>query len=165
MIKGIFLDIDGTLTDGGIYYTDSGEEIKRFNVQDGLLISKANRYGIRFFIITGRKSPVVLRRAAELGITEIYQDIKDKKKRMLDLCTKYDIRPEETAYIGDDLNDIAPMSLCGTAMCPDNACEEVKQRCEFVSQRKGGDGAVRDCLEYIFKKNDIYHDIISEYLC
>ncbi|MGM0608749.1 MAG: KdsC family phosphatase [Candidatus Muiribacteriota bacterium] len=164
MIKLIIMDVDGTLTDGGIYYTSNGEEIKRFSVKDGMLIYRCNKYGIKFSIITGRKSLITERRAVELGITEIYQGISNKIEILKRLQNKYSIKNEETAYIGDDLNDLACMKEAGLKMTVADACEEVKEISDFISNYRGGDGAVRECLEFMLKKYKIYDKVISKYI-
>ena len=163
MIKLIILDVDGTLTDGGIYYSDQGVEIKRFNVKDGLGINCAMKHGIRFAIITGRESNIVMRRASELGITDIYQAVHNKVEALMSIMAKYRITPDEVAYVGDDLNDLNVMEKIGLAMCPSDATEEVKRISKFVSSKKGGDGAVRECIEFVLKQDKIYEKALRKY--
>ena len=132
MIKLVLLDVDGTLTDGGIYRGNNGEELKRFNVKDGYAIVNAQKLGIEFGIITGRKSELVEIRSNEL---------------------KTGLKKEEIAYMGDDLNDILIMKQSGLTGAPKDAADEVIQIVDFVSGKNGGSGAVREFVEYILKKD------------
>jgi 3-deoxy-D-manno-octulosonate 8-phosphate phosphatase (KDO 8-P phosphatase) len=164
MIKIVFLDVDGTLTDGGIFITETGDEIKKFNVKDGLAIASANYLGIKFAIITGRESKIVLKRASELSITDVYQKVKNKLDVMDRILKKYDISYDETAFIGDDLNDYKAMKKTALPMCPSNACEEIKNISKFVAKNKGGDGAVRECVEYVLKLNGLYEKYLELFI-
>lgn len=150
MIKYLVMDVDGTLTDGRIYISPSGESMKAFNIKDG--------YGIHDIlipsgtipvIITGRTSDIVLNRCKELGITEVYQGIKDKVAKLNEIVSDF----SSVAYIGDDLNDFACMTAVKTAGgaigCPADAVDKVKDIADFVAAHNGGDGAVRDFIEWI----------------
>ena len=149
-IKLLVLDVDGTLTDGKIYYTSSGEEIKAFDIKDGLGIKEiAVANGIQCTVITGRKSPMVERRCADLNIAHLYQGVSDKTECLKSVLEKEGISFEETAYMGDDLNDLGAMEQCKIVGCPSDAAEQIKERADFVSTKKGGDGAVRDFIEYL----------------
>jgi len=163
MIRLIILDVDGTLTDGGIYYSDQGVEIKRFNVKDGLGIDYAMKKGIRFAIMTGRESNIVMRRASELGITDIYQAVHNKVESLMSVMAKYRITPDEVAYVGDDLNDLGVMGKVGLPMCPSDATEEIRKISKFISSKKGGDGAVRECIDYVLKRDNIYEKVLRKY--
>lgn len=164
LIKLVVLDVDGTLTDGGIYYTSSGEEMKKFSVKDGMMIYSANKLGIKFAIITGRKSDIVLKRALELGITDIYQNAGKKQEILENLINQYEITLDEVAYIGDDLNDLSCMKIVGLPMTVQNGAEEVKKISKFISKNRGGDGGVRDCLEYMLKNDGLFDKILQNYL-
>ena len=148
-IKLLILDVDGTLTDGGIYYGSDGTEYKRFCAQDGAGIIAAERAGVEFVIMTARESPVVLRRAQDLNIRHVYQDVHDKKERLRELMAELELVSEDVAYFGDDTIDLEAMSLCSFVGCPCNACKEVKAASDYVSPYEGGHGAVRDILEYM----------------
>ena len=120
-IRMLALDVDGVLTDGTIYMGNDGELFKGFNAKDGMGISYAMRNGIEVCIITGRKSEIVRRRAAELGITCVLEGVRDKAAALEKIADSYRLDLEEIAYIGDDLNDLAPMNICGlsaTALTP-----------------------------------------------
>lgn len=153
MIKLVLLDVDGTLTDGGIYRGNNGEELKRFNVKDGYAIVNAQKLGIEFGIITGRKSELVEIRSNELKIKYLYQGISEKTVILKEIMQKTGLKKEEIAYMGDDLNDILIMKQSGLTGAPKDAADEVIQIVDFVSGKNGGSGAVREFVEYILKKD------------
>ena len=153
MIKLVLLDVDGTLTDGGIYRGNNGEELKRFNVKDGYAIVNAQKLGIEFGIITGRKSELVEIRSNELKIKYLYQGISEKTVILKEIMQKTGLKKEEIAYMGDDLNDILIMKQSGLTGTPKDAADEVIQIADFVSEKNGGSGAVREFVEYILKKD------------
>jgi 3-deoxy-D-manno-octulosonate 8-phosphate phosphatase, yrbI family len=153
MIKLVLLDVDGTLTDGGIYRGNNGEELKRFNVKDGYAIVNAQKLGIEFGIITGRKSELVEIRSNELKIKYLYQGISEKTVILEEIMQKTGLKKEEIAYMGDDLNDILIMKQSGLTGAPRDAADEVIQIVDFVSGKNGGSGAVREFVEYILKKD------------
>ena len=153
MIKLVLLDVDGTLTDGGIYRGNNGEELKRFNVKDGYAIVNAQKLGIEFGIITGRKSELVEIRAKELKIKYLYQGICEKTVILEEIMKKDGLSKEEIAYMGDDLNDLLIMKQVGLSGAPKDAVDEVIQVADFVSKRNGGSGAVREFIEHILKKD------------
>lgn len=153
MIKLVLLDVDGTLTNGGIYRGNNGEELKRFNVKDGYVIVNAQKLGIEFGIITGRKSELVEIRSNELKIKYLYQGISEKTVILKEIMQKTGLKKEEIAYMGDDLNDILIMKQSGLTGAPKDAADEVIQIADFVSEKNGGSGAVREFVEYILKKD------------
>ena len=153
MIKLVLLDVDGTLTDGGIYRGNNGEELKRCNVKDGYAIVNAQKLGIEFGIITGRKSELVEIRSNELKIKYLYQGISEKTVILEEIMQKTGLKKEEIAYMGDDLNDILIMKQSGLTGAPKDAADEVIQIVDFVSEKNGGSGAVREFVEYILKKD------------
>ena len=147
-IKLLVMDVDGTLTDGCIYTGSNGEMMKAFDVKDGYAIKHIlPELGIIPAIITGRRSDIVACRARELDIEELYQGVADKSRVLQELAAKYRISLEEVAYIGDDLNDLACMKLCGLTACPQDAVEEVRLCANVVCKRNGGHGAVRELIE------------------
>lgn len=150
-IQLVVLDVDGVLTDGKITYTSDGQELKSFNVKDGLGISLGVRAGLQFGIITARQSPIVERRAAELGIQHVRQLTKTKLPALEELVRELGLDFSQVAYVGDDLPDLPPMSRVGLACCPADAIAEVKAIAHFVSQYRGGEGAVREILELILQ--------------
>ena len=153
MIRLIVLDVDGCLTDGRIVYGESGEEIKAFNVKDGLAIKGWMRLGYEVAIITGRRSGIVKRRAEELGILHLYQGVKDKEKRLKMLCSDLGVALEEVATIGDDLNDLRMLQRSGISFAPADASAYITATVDRVLARKGGDAAVREMIEELIRGN------------
>ena len=158
LIRWLVLDVDGTMTDGGIYLDGNGIETKKFTVQDGAGILLAKAAGIEPVILTGRESGCVTKRAQELGIIHVYQNVKNKKDRLARFLEEHQIQPEEAAYVGDDLNDLEAMKCVGTAVCPQNAAEQVKSFCAYVLSSRGGEGAVREFVEMILEKRGILEE-------
>lgn len=163
MIKILILDVDGTLTDGSIYINGQGETFKRFHCRDGLAILFLPQAQILPILLTARESPSLLMRAKELGITEIYQNKKDKSALLKNICEKFDVGYEEIAYIGDDLNDLRAMKQCGLKMCPKDAHPELRAISDYIAPSNGGQGAVRDCLEHLFQITGHYKGFIEFY--
>ncbi|MCF2624850.1 HAD-IIIA family hydrolase [Fusobacterium perfoetens] len=163
MIKLVVLDVDGTLTDGKLYIDNMGNEMKAFDVKDGLAISQSIKQGIKFAIITGKTSKIVERRGKELGIQEIVQGSWDKVADLEKILKKYNLTFEETAYIGDDLIDLKPMKLCGFSACPKDSAAEIIEISDFISSKNGGCGAVREVLEFILKKQNLWNNIIENF--
>ena len=149
-IKAFVMDVDGTLTDGGIYIGNKGEVAKKFHVKDGYAIHELlPQKGIIPIIITGRRSKIVVQRCRELGLQHIVQGSKDKVNDLNRILRRERIDLDEAAYIGDDLNDLPCMKFVGFSGCPSDAAEEVKQAVDYVAIHKGGDGAVREFVEKI----------------
>lgn len=161
-IKLIILDVDGTLTDGGIYYDSQGKEIKRFDVKDGLGIKVAIRAGIKFAIITGRESSMVIRRANELGVQYVKTGIQKKYLTYIKILQELNLRSEEVGYIGDDLNDLQVMQEVGFKACPEDATKEIKEISDYVACKKGGYGAVREGLEYLLREQNKWKQSVLE---
>ena len=146
------MDVDGTLTDGKIYIGSKGEEFKSFNVKDGYAINEMlHKNGIKTAIITGRESEIVNIRARELSIDCVYQNVSDKVETLKQIVELYGISIEEVAYIGDDLNDFEAMKKCGITGCPADAVDEIKNISDYTSKFNGGDGAIRDFVDWILK--------------
>ena len=153
MIRLIVLDVDGCLTNGQIVYGESGEEIKAFNVKDGLAIKSWMRLGHEVAIITGRRSGIVKRRADELGILHLYQGVKDKAKRLQMLCSDLNIGLDEVATIGDDLNDLRMLQGSGVSFAPADASAYITAAVDRVLTRKGGEAVVREMIEELIRGN------------
>ena len=151
-IKLVILDVDGTLTDGGVYIDSNGVESKKFNIKDGAGIVLAEQAGIEFMILTGRKSYCVEHRANELKIKYVFQGIADKLSHLQQFLSQQGLSPSDVAYIGDDVNDLECMRIVGFTACPADAVEEVRQQCDFVSRYNGGQGAVREVCDMIRKR-------------
>lgn len=148
-IKLLLLDVDGVLTDGGVYYSNSGEELKKFNIQDGYGIVKLQRTGVRVGIITGRVSKIVERRAAELGITEVHQNLDDKAKAFDEILRRLGVTEADVAYIGDDEPDLPVLRRAGFSAAPKDAVASVARSVQYVCRRTGGHGAVREVIDLI----------------
>ena len=164
MIKLIVLDVDGTLTDGKLYVTNLGDEMKAFNVKDGLGITQAISQGKEVAIITGKTSQIVTKRCQELGIKEIHQGIKNKIATLDLILEKYSISYDNVAYMGDDLIDLAVMKKCKLAGAPKDSVEEILNISDFTSTKNGGDGAVREFIEYILKKENLWNNVVSHFI-
>ena len=164
IIKLLVLDVDGVMTDGSIYLDAEQELFKSFNAKDGMGISCAIRCGLQVAIITGRCSPIIRRRARELGIIEVCENVKEKRSALAELLQKYNLSLNETAYVGDDLNDLPVLTQVGLACAPADAVEEVKQVCHFVEEKKGGYGAVRQITEFILNARGDWDKIVNSYL-
>lgn len=146
-IKMIVMDCDGCLTDGGMYYSENGDELKKFNTKDGMAISRIRDKGIITGIITGEVRMLNRRRADKLRINFIKEGVMDKARELKKVCEEYNISCDEVLYIGDDVNDIEAMKLAGLAACPLDADERVKANADFISNQKGGYGAVREIID------------------
>lgn len=164
MIKLIVLDVDGTLTDGRLYVDEEKNFQKSFDVKDGFAIVNWIKFGGIVGIITGKSSEIVERRAKELGITEVHQGVKNKSKKLKEILDKYKLSFGETAYIGDDLNDLGVITKVGFSASPIDAVDEVTERVDYVATKKGGCGAVREVIEKIMKDNKMWEKVVESYL-
>lgn len=154
MVELLILDVDGTLTDGKIIYSNSGEELKNFDVKDGLAIASWTKLlNKKIAIITGRKSTLVEKRAKELGITHLYQGVDNKDEILQTILEKENLCWEQTAAIGDDLNDYKMLQKVKISFAVNDAVEDIKSSVNVVCKNKGGSGAVREMIEYILKYN------------
>ncbi|MDR1677955.1 MAG: HAD hydrolase family protein [Deltaproteobacteria bacterium] len=163
-IKWIGFDVDGVMTDSGIILDNQKNESKRFNSRDGHGLKMLIRTGLRVAIITGRGSAVVEHRANEVGITEIYQKASDKLVVYQQILEETGLKPEETAFAGDDIVDLPILIRCGLAMAPADATKEVLERVHMVTEAKAGHGAVREMVEYILKGLGLWPDIFAKYI-
>ena len=160
-ITHIFMDVDGTLSDGNILYSNAGGECKAFSVKDGLIIKALPKLGIFVIFITSRASSLVEKRGNELDVKYLLQGVTDKKAALLSCVSQEGLNLENIAYIGDDLNDYAAMKQCGFRSCPADAVREVRDVCDYVSPFHAGHGAVRDVCEFILKQSGKH----SEFVC
>ncbi|MBA4372765.1 MAG: 3-deoxy-manno-octulosonate-8-phosphatase KdsC [Thermodesulfovibrio sp.] len=163
-IELLILDVDGVLTDGSITLDNTGNEYKSFYVRDGHGIRMLIKSGIRVAIITGRVSEVVERRAAELGITEVFQKSHDKRVAYNKLLQKYALADSAVAYVGDDIVDIPVMKRVGLPVAVADAAEEVKEIACMVTKNRGGRGAVREVSDLILKARGLWKALFNEYL-
>lgn len=151
-IEYLIIDVDGTLTDSGIYYDDHGNELKKFSTKDAAGFFAAKSVGIKTMILTGRECEATRRRMTEMKVDYLIQNCKDKVSFIKSFMSDNNIKSENIGYIGDDLNDYQAMKLCGFIGCPSDACDEVKEIADYVSNVKGGYGAFRDVVSYILKE-------------
>jgi 3-deoxy-D-manno-octulosonate 8-phosphate phosphatase (KDO 8-P phosphatase) len=148
-IEFLLLDVDGVMTDGTIYIDADGRETKAFNIYDGSGIHMIRKAGVRVGIITGRQSAIVDYRAQELGIAEVHQRVLDKIKVYDELLRKYDLQDFQMAYIGDDVIDLPILERAGLSVAVPNAHPDVKRRVDWVTQKAGGSGAVREVTDLL----------------
>lgn len=161
-IKYLIIDVDGTLTDAGIYYDENGNELKKFCTKDAAGFFAAHQVGIQIMILTGRECAATTRRMKEMKVEYLVQNCRDKVTYIQNFMRENHINREEIGYLGDDLNDLPGMSLCGFAGCPADACAEVKEKADYVSDIKGGYGAVRDIISYLLKERGEWKTAISK---
>ena len=161
MIRTIILDVDGTLTDGGIYYDNTGNELQKFCTKDAAGIICARAAGVAVVVLTGRECAATVRRLTELGVTELYQGVKDKAAWLRDRLAETGEDKSAVAYIGDEINDLAPMKCCGYIGCPADAAAEVKALADYVSPVAGGHGAARDVIEHILREEGLWESTVN----
>ncbi len=162
-IKLLMLDIDGVLTDGRIIYDNKANELKFFDVQDGFGIVLLGRAGIEVIIITANKSKAVRKRAKELNVKALYQNCFDKLKAFEEILEKFNLRPEEICFIGDDLIDLPVLKRVGLAVSVPNAVDEVKSAAHYITKKRGGRGAVREICDFILKSQNKWQEIMMRY--
>lgn len=161
-IKYIVIDVDGTMTDAGIYYDEHGNELKKFCTKDAAGFFVAHKAGIKIMVLTGRECEATKRRMTEMKVDFLCQDVKDKKSFLQKFMSEYNIDKDEVGYIGDDLNDYEPMLLAGYVGCPLDSCPEIIEIADYVSKVRGGYGAVRDIIEHMLRENGIWSKLIEE---
>ena len=160
-IKLLILDVDGTMTNGKITYSNSGEEFKSFCVKDGLAIASWIKLGRSVAIITGRESKIVEKRAKELGIEFFYQKVKDKASKAKEIFERLNIGWDSVATIGDDLNDYSMLKRAKQSFAPSNAVDYIKQRVTTNLKAKGGEGAVREMIELLIEQEGLYKEYLG----
>ena len=151
----LVLDVDGVMSDGKVTYTSDGAELKSFNIKDGVGIKRIQKAGIQTAIITGRVSPMVERRATELGIHHLIQGREDKLKALTELLISLSIELKDVAYMGDDLPDIEAIANAGIGACPADAAAAVLKQADWISSLKGGEGCVREFCDHILDVADV----------
>lgn len=163
LIKLLILDVDGVLTDGKIIYNDSGEEIKAFDVKDGHGIKLLMRSGIEIALITGRESEVVLHRARDLGIEQVYQKVTNKMEVYEKILNDKKLEDENVGFVGDDLVDIPVLKRVGFSAAVLDAVSEVKEIADYIASKKGGGGAVREICELLLKAQNKWKGVTERY--
>jgi 3-deoxy-D-manno-octulosonate 8-phosphate phosphatase (KDO 8-P phosphatase) len=150
-IRALVLDVDGVLTDGGIYLTDEGHSMKRFDVKDGMGLVMVQRSGVRAALVSMESGELVEARARKLGIADVYTDVQDKLAVLQSFLKKYSFKPRELAYVGDDITDLLAMNFAGVAICPSDAHPQVRRAADWVTRAPGGRGCVREVADAILK--------------
>jgi 3-deoxy-D-manno-octulosonate 8-phosphate phosphatase (KDO 8-P phosphatase) len=163
-IKLLIMDVDGVLTDGRIFISADGEELKAFNTLDGHGLKMLQSTGVALAIITGRSAPGVAHRARGLGIDHLYEGIHNKREALADLLAKTGLAPEQCAYIGDDVVDLPVMLKVGLAVAVPEAPSLVRQHAHYVTGASGGAGAVRELCERLMQAQDTYDAMMAHYL-
>ena len=163
-IKLLILDNDGVLTDGKIIYNNDQMESKNYNAKDGLGIKLLQFSGIELAIITGRTSKILEKRCDDLQIELLFQGVRNKLRKTKKLLKELDLDWENVAYMGDDWNDIPVIEKCNMSATPADAFDDIKSRVDLVTERKGGEGAVREFIELILKKQGKYEESLQKLL-
>lgn len=151
-IKLIITDIDGVWTDGGMYYTIEGQSMLKFNVKDGLGVKKLQSFGIETAIITGNTTEIIRTRAEKLNIKLVYLGAENKLEAFDDICKLRGIKKENIAFIGDDENDLQLIEASAITAAPADAVKIIKDKVDFICERKGGEGAFREFADFLIKK-------------
>lgn len=162
-VELILSDVDGVLTDGGIIFDNQGIETKKFHVRDGLGINLWQRAGFKFGILTARSSHIVRVRAAEIGVEIVRQGFHDKLPTAQEIMRELGLSPEQVCFIGDDLTDLPVMRRVGLAVAVADAAAEVREAAGYVTKLSGGQGAVRETIEFILKAKSRWEEIVRRY--
>ncbi len=162
-VELLLLDVDGVLTDGSVVYSDSGEELKRFHVRDGSGLKLWAAAGKRAAVVSGRSSPAVARRMAELGVSPVLQGRDDKSAAFAEVLGTLGLTAEQACAVGDDLPDLAVMRRAGLAVAVADACPEVVAAAHFVTMTPGGRGAVREAVEWLLKLQGRWGELTARY--
>ena len=163
-IKMVLLDVDGVLTDGKLYLGNDGVEMRAFYVRDGLAIRLGQSVGLEFGILSGRDSPLVQQRAAELKIRHVHQGVHAKGQRFDRIASETGLEPDEICFVGDDLIDLPAMRRAGLSASPADACEETRKHAHYVCKNKGGQGAVREVIDLILRASGRWDSAMARFL-
>jgi YrbI family 3-deoxy-D-manno-octulosonate 8-phosphate phosphatase len=153
-IKIILTDVDGVLTDGGMYYTEKGDIMKKFHTRDGMGVTLMKKCNIPTIVITKEKTPMVKQWSKRMKIEKLYDGIIQKEKILKKICQKYDVNSDEILFIGDDVNDVELLKKVGLSVCPNDAIESVKKKCNYICNAKGGEGVLREIADIIISLNE-----------
>ncbi len=162
-IDWLLADVDGVLTDGGLYYDRRGPALMRFHVRDGLGLQLARRAGLKVGLISGRASPALDRRAAELKLDEVISGTDDKAAALESFLGRHGTTPRRLAFIGDDLPDLVILGRCGLSFAPADAAPEVRTVVHRVLAAPGGRGAVREAVEIVLRARGVWEEVFSTY--
>ena len=157
-IKAFILDVDGVLTDGTVLVTETGEQLRRFNIKDGYALQLAVKRGYYVVAVSGGRSKGIELRLKGLGITEIFLALDSKIETYHNFILRSGLSPEQVLYMGDDIPDLPVTKLVGLAACPADAVEEIRAVCDYISPKRGGEGCVRDVIEKVLKIRGDWYD-------
>ncbi|CAM4271124.1 hypothetical protein F909_03927 [Acinetobacter sp. ANC 3929] len=163
-LQALVLDVDGILSDGFVTLTNSGDELKSFDIRDGLGMKLVQKAGMKVIIITGRKSQIVEKRMSDLGVDLVFQGREDKGVALREACAQLGLLPEECIYMGDDWPDLSAFAIAGMKVTVPNGHEEVRRRANLVTQAMGGRGAVREVCDMLLMAKGVYQELLEKYL-
>jgi 3-deoxy-D-manno-octulosonate 8-phosphate phosphatase (KDO 8-P phosphatase) len=153
IITTFVLDVDGVLTDGSVYVFDNGEQVRRMSIKDGFALQLAVKRGYRLLVISGSNSPAVETRLKKLGITDIFMNVLDKRKVILQYMQDHGLDKEQVLYMGDDIPDYVAMKIVGMPVAPADAAHEIRKAAVYIASAKGGKGCVREIIEKVLRLN------------
>ena len=153
-IKILLTDVDGVLTDGGMYYTSTGDAMKKFHARDGMGVNLLKKSGIRTIIVTKEKTKMVRSWAKKMNVSHIYDGILQKEKILKEICKKYSVTSSQIAYIGDDINDIELLKKVGFSVTPNDGILDAQNIVDYICKKKGGDGVLREVADIILHNID-----------
>ncbi len=151
-IKLVITDVDGVLTDGGMYYNDEGEYMKKFNTRDSMGMELLLKNGIKTIFMTRENSQIVKERAKKIKIVDLYSDVQNKEEMIPEILEKYGVTVDEIAYIGDDVNDLEIMKVVGFSASPNDGINIIKKNADYVCEKLGGEGVFREITELIISR-------------
>jgi len=162
--KLFIFDVDGVFTDGGMYYLDSGEAARKFNVRDGLGIRLLQQTSLVPIVLSGKDTEIVKHRMKVLNIPHVYLGIRDKLSTVESILKEFDVTFKEVIFMGDDWNDVPVLEKVGCAITVPAASQEIKDVCAYVTENHGGSGAVREAVEWILKKENLFDKAVKSFL-
>lgn len=163
-MQALVLDVDGILSDGFVHLTNTGDEIKSFDIRDGLGMKLVQKAGMKVIIITGRNSHIVQKRMSDLGVDLVFQGREDKGVALIEACQQLNIRPQDCLYMGDDWPDLSAFAVAGMRVTVPNGHVEVRRRAQLVTQAMGGRGAVREVCDMLLQAKGAYDNLLQDFL-
>jgi 3-deoxy-D-manno-octulosonate 8-phosphate phosphatase (KDO 8-P phosphatase) len=154
-IKAVAMDVDGVLTDGGVWWGPNGEEWKRFHFADIMGLSLARKAGLAIALISGENSPLVDRMASKFSDVDVYKNCKDKAAAIQNFSERHRVTLQEVCFIGDDVNDLPALAIAGLSACPLDARPSVREQCQIVTKLGGGNGAVREVVDMLLASTNV----------
>ncbi|KJV40660.1 KdsC family phosphatase [Acinetobacter brisouii] len=162
-IKALVLDVDGILSDGFVTFTNTGDEIKSFDIRDGLGMKLAQQAGLKVIVITGRKSHIVEKRMSDLKVDLVFQGREDKGLALREACAQFNLLPQDCLYMGDDWPDLSAFAIAGMKVTVPNGHVEVRRRADLVTQAMGGRGAVREVCDMLLQAKGVYEELLEKF--